>query len=226
MEVALCGCDPFPCVESGQYDQRAVKEDGPRAEVIWQGHVSYSGCKARWGDGRLVIVSGQDWESPMQLTVKGKNTTVPEKVRTRAERKLAKLQRFDNRILAMDVEFSEERNPRVADPHRVEVTLTTKSGLVRAHANAIDPAAAVDQVIDRLERQVKKLKGRRVDRTQHADGVKAIPPLPPEPLEDAPAAPRSAGQEPEGPVGGDETDQAKVVYRRPDGVSGPDEPEP
>jgi predicted amidophosphoribosyltransferase len=36
MGVALCGCDPFSCVESGQYDQRAVKEDGPRAEVIWQ----------------------------------------------------------------------------------------------------------------------------------------------------------------------------------------------
>jgi ribosomal subunit interface protein len=161
----------------------------------------------------------------MQLTVKGKNTTVPERVRMRAERKLAKLERFDDRILAVDVEFSEERNPRVADPHRVEVTLTTKSGLVRAHANAIDPATAVDQVIDRLERQVKKLKGRRVDRTQHAEGVKAIPPLPPEPLEDASGA-RSVGQDQEGPVDGDDTEQAKVVYRRPDGVSGPDEPEP
>jgi ribosomal subunit interface protein len=164
-------------------------------------------------------------ELPMQLTVKGKNTTVPEKVRTRTERKLAKLQRFDDRILAMDVEFSEERNPRVADPHRVEVTLTTRSGLVRAHANASDPAAAVDQVIDRLERQVKKLKGQRVDRTQHAEGVKAIPPLPPEPLEDASGA-RSAGQDLEGPVDGDETEQAEVVYRRPDGDSGPGEPEP
>ena len=161
----------------------------------------------------------------MQVTVKGKNITVPEKVRARAERKLTKIQRFDDRILAMDVEFSEERNPRVADPHRVEVTLTTRSGLVRAHANATDPAAAVDQVIDRLERQVKKLKGRRVDRTQHAEGVKAIPPLPPEPLEDAPGA-RSGGQDLEGPVDGDETGQAKVVYRRPDGDSGPDEPEP
>jgi ribosomal subunit interface protein len=161
----------------------------------------------------------------MQLTVKGKNTTVPEKVRMRTERKLAKLQRFDDRILAMDVEFSEERNPRVADPHRVEVTLTTRSGLVRAHANATDPAAAVDQVIDRLERQVKKLKGRRVDRTQHAEGVKAIPPLPPEPLKDAPGA-GSAGHDREGPVDEDATDQAEVVYRRPDGDSGPDEPEP
>ena len=144
----------------------------------------------------------------MQVTVKGKNTGVPEKLRARAERKLAKLQRFDDHILSMDVEFSEERNPRVADPHRVEVTLTTKAGLLRAHANAADPAAAVDQVVDRLERQVKKLKGRRVDRTQHAEGVKSLP-----------------VEEP-GPGDGDETDQAGLVYRRPDGDSGPGEQEP
>jgi ribosomal subunit interface protein len=162
----------------------------------------------------------------MQVTVKGKNTTVPEKVRARAEHKLAKLQRFDDRILAMDVEFSEERNPRVADPHRVEVTLTTKSGLVRAHANATDPAAAVDQVIDRLERQVKKRKGRRVDRTQHAEGVKGIPTLPAEGLGEAPGTGRAGGRDRGGPVDADETEQANVVYRRPDGDSGPDEPEP
>ncbi len=162
----------------------------------------------------------------MQVTVKGKNTTVPEKVRARAERKLTKIQRFDDRILAMDVEFSEERNPRVADPHRVEVTLTTKSGLVRAHANAADPAAAVDQVVDRLERQVKKRKGQRVDRTQHAEGVKAIPPLPAERPLGSPGTPLLAEQDENAPVDGDETDQAKVVYRRPDGDSGADEPEP
>jgi putative sigma-54 modulation protein len=183
----------------------------------------------------------------MQVTVKGKNTAVPEKLRARAERKLTKLQRFDDRILAMDVEFSEERNPRVADPHRVEVTLTTKSGLVRAHANATDPSAAVDQVVDRLERQVKKLKGRRVDRTQHADGVKAMPPLPPpegsgEPQEGAPVdRPEGSGEPQEGapvdrersgephegaPADQEETDQAKVVYRRGDGGTVADEPGP
>jgi ribosomal subunit interface protein len=162
----------------------------------------------------------------MQVTVKGKNTGVPEKVRARTERKLAKLLRFDDRILAMDVEFSEERNPRVSDPHRVEVTLTTKAGLIRAHANATDPAAAVDQVVDRLERQVKKLKGRRVDRTQHAEGVKAIPTLPVDELGDAPGAPGPAGPDQGGSVDNDKTEQAQVVYRPPDGDSGPDEQEP
>jgi ribosomal subunit interface protein len=172
----------------------------------------------------------------MQVTVKGKNTAVPEKLRARAERKLTKLQRFDDRILAMDVEFSEERNPRVADPHRVEVTLTTKSGLVRAHANATDPSAAVDQVVDRLERQVKKLKGRRVDRTQHADGVKAIPPLPPEgsgepqggsPVDREEPAEGDAGEPQQGAQADqEETDQAKVVYRRGDDGAVADDPKP
>jgi putative sigma-54 modulation protein len=117
----------------------------------------------------------------MQVTVKGKNTDVPDKLRALAERKLAKVQRFDARILSMDVEFSEERNPRVADAHRVEVTLTTKHRLVRARASASDPAAAVDQVIERLKRQITKLKGRRVDRTKHAEGTAALPPMVEEP---------------------------------------------
>jgi putative sigma-54 modulation protein len=124
----------------------------------------------------------------MQVTVKGKNTEVPDKLRALAERKLAKVQRFDDRILSMDVEFSEERNPRVADAHRVEVTLTTKHRLVRARASARDPAAAVDQVIDRLKRQVKKLKGRRVDRTQHAESAKTLP------LAEAPVLAEAAAQ--------------------------------
>lgn len=112
----------------------------------------------------------------MQVTVKGRNTDVPEKLRAHAQHKLSKVKRFDDRILAMDVEFSEERNPRVTEAHKVEVTVTTKSRLLRAQASAADPAAAVDQVVDRLERQIKKLKGRRVDRTQHAEGVKAMAP--------------------------------------------------
>lgn len=182
----------------------------------------------------------------MQFTVKGKNVDVPEKLRAHAEHKLAKVQRFDDRILAMDVEFSQERNPRVPQAHTVEVTVTTKSRLLRAHASAADPATAVDQVIDRLERQIKKLKGRRVDRTQHADGVKTLPApaQPPEPgetgeqlfarykrIEMKPMAPEEAIEQMER-LGYDfflfsnaETQWANVVYRRRNGGYGLIEPE-
>ncbi|HEV8648805.1 MAG TPA: ribosome-associated translation inhibitor RaiA [Actinomycetes bacterium] len=183
----------------------------------------------------------------MQVTVKGKNTDVSDKLRAHAERKLAKVERFDDRILAMDVEFSEERNPRVADAHRVEVTLTTKSRLVRAHASAPDPTAAVDRVIDRLKSQIKKLKSRRVDRTQHAEGTKSLAPLLDEPqaaeqpvgpaivrfkrIEMKPMAPEEAIERMD-LLGHDfflfsnaETEQANVVYRRRSGDYGLIEPE-
>jgi putative sigma-54 modulation protein len=109
----------------------------------------------------------------MQVTVKGKNVDVPERVRDRATRKLSKISRFDDRILTMDVEFSEERNPRVADQHRVEVTCTTKAHLIRAEASGTDPVSAIDRVVDRLERQVKKLKGQRTSRKQQDTRVLA-----------------------------------------------------
>ena len=182
----------------------------------------------------------------MQFTVKGKNVDVPEKLRAHAEHKLAKIQRFDDRILAMDVEFSEERNPRVPQAHTVEVTVTTKSRLVRAHASAGDPTSAVDQVIDRLQRQIKKLKGRRVDRTQHAEGVKAMipsvqPPKADETGEQLFARYKRIEMKPMTPgeaieqmdlLGHDfflfsnaETQQANVVYRRRNGGYGLIEPE-
>src|ERR687887_197992 len=196
--------------------------------------------------GARLALDAQMGERPMQVTVKGRNTEVPEKLRAHAEQKLAKVKRFDDRILAMDVEFSEERNPRVAEAHKVEVTVTTKSRLVRAQASATDPAAAVDQVIDRLERQIKKLKGRRVDRTQHAEGVKAMAPQvsqrePDEAsseqtfarykrIEMKPITPEEAVDQME-LLGHDfflfsnaETQQANVVYRRRNGGYGLIEP--
>jgi putative sigma-54 modulation protein len=112
----------------------------------------------------------------MQVTVKGKNVDVPERVRAQATRKLSKISRFDERILTMDVEFSEERNPRVPDQHRVEVTCTTKAHVIRAEASGADPVSAVDRVVERLERQVKKLKGRRQSRKQHADAKPLVEP--------------------------------------------------
>jgi putative sigma-54 modulation protein len=182
----------------------------------------------------------------MQVTVKGRNTDVPEKLRRHAQQKLTKVERFDDRILAMDVEFSEERNPRVAEAHKVEVTVTTKSRLVRAEARAADPASAVDQVVGRLERQIKKLKRRRVDRTQHAESVKAMAPVERREPEDQPAELTFARYKriemkpmtPEEAVGqmeslghdfflfsNAETQQANVVYRRHNGGHGLIEPE-
>jgi putative sigma-54 modulation protein len=131
-------------------------------------------------------VFGIDQEAGMQVIVKGRNTHVPPQLKELATHKLEKVQRFLDKIISLEIEFSEEHNPRIADRHTVEVTLTTKAHVLRAHASGPDPTSAVDGVLDKLEAQVKRLKGkfvRRGSRTSRA--MKAL------------RAPRTIGEEPD-----------------------------
>jgi ribosomal subunit interface protein len=100
----------------------------------------------------------------MQVIVKSRHTNVSEPIKEMAEQKLEKVQRLLGKVTALEVEFSEEHNPRIADKHIVEVTLTTKAHLLRAHASGADPMTALDSVVHKLEAQVKRLKDKRVAR--------------------------------------------------------------
>src|ERR1700756_2740295 len=117
------------------------------------------------------VLSRREQEARMQVIVKGRNTHVPPQLKELATHKLQKVERFLEKILSLEIEFSEEHNPRIADKHTVEVILTTKQHVLRAHASGPDPTTAVDGVLDKLEAQVKRLKGkfvRRGSRTSRA----------------------------------------------------------
>ncbi|HVL33289.1 MAG TPA: ribosome-associated translation inhibitor RaiA [Actinomycetota bacterium] len=117
----------------------------------------------------------------MQMLVTGRNTHVSDRLKQMATHKLERVQRFFDRIQTLEIEFSEEHNPRIADKHRVEVTLTTKAHVLRAHASGPDAASAVDLVVDKLEAQVKRLKGKMSSRTTRVKGrlggIAAPPPV-------------------------------------------------
>jgi ribosomal subunit interface protein len=100
----------------------------------------------------------------MQVIVKSRHTTTPDHLKEFATRKLSKLERILDRILKVEVEFSEEHNPRIADKHCVEVTLKTKAHTLRAQATGGDPMSAVESAVKKIEGQVKKLKDKRVER--------------------------------------------------------------
>lgn len=123
----------------------------------------------------------------MQVIVKGRNSQVPKRVKDLAASKLQKVERFFDRIQVMEIEFSEEHNPRLAQrKHTVEVTVTTKRRVMRAHASGPDHAAAIDAVEAKLEAQVKRLKSKLVRRGSRAKGVKKGEVLPLPALEDLP----------------------------------------
>ena len=101
----------------------------------------------------------------MDVVIRGKNVKVSKSLRTAAEEHLAKLDRYANGFARAEVDFSEERNPRISDSQRCEVLVHVKGHLLKAHASAPEPFAALYAVCDKVEHQVKRLKDKRVART-------------------------------------------------------------
>ena len=101
----------------------------------------------------------------MDVVIRGKNVKVSKSLRTAAEEHLAKLDRYANGFARAEVDFSEERNPRIADSQKCEVLVHVKGHLLKAHASAPEPFAALYAVCDKVEHQVKRLKDKRVART-------------------------------------------------------------
>jgi putative sigma-54 modulation protein len=100
----------------------------------------------------------------MDVVIRGKNVKVSESLRTAATEHLAKLDRYANGFARAEVDFSEERNPRIADNQKCEVLVHVKGHLLKAHASASEPFAALYAVCDKVEHQVKRLKDKRVAR--------------------------------------------------------------
>jgi putative sigma-54 modulation protein len=101
----------------------------------------------------------------MDVVIRGKNVKVSESLRTAATEHLTKLDRYANGFARAEVDFSEERNPRIADNQKCEVLVHVKGHLLKAHASAPEPFAALYAVCDKVEHQVKRLKDKRVARS-------------------------------------------------------------
>ena len=95
----------------------------------------------------------------MDLVVKGRGVRVSDDLRHAAERKLSKLERMHRRPARAEVEVI-EANPRIDGGHRVEVAYFAGRKTFRAEGTGRDVEAALDQVTDRLERQIVSYRGR------------------------------------------------------------------
>ena len=89
----------------------------------------------------------------MRTIVKGKNMDVPDAVRLYAERKMRRLERFlDDRTDAI-IELSVERHRSADDSRIAEVTLVIDGQALRGRADASTYEAAIDEVVDKVERR-------------------------------------------------------------------------
>jgi ribosomal subunit interface protein len=98
----------------------------------------------------------------MDIVIKGRNVEVPEHYRALVSEKLARLERYDKKIIRYDVELFHEPNRRQSKScQRVEITGVGKGPAVRAEACAGDFYAALDAAVNKIENRLRKLHDRR-----------------------------------------------------------------
>jgi ribosomal subunit interface protein len=102
----------------------------------------------------------------MEILVRGSNVDVDPQLDTETRRKLAKVAKLAQDIRRVEVEFSEVRNPRVADALRCEVTVHLTRNLVKAHAAAPDARTALDRVMEKVGHQLDRVHDKRVHRSR------------------------------------------------------------
>jgi ribosomal subunit interface protein len=144
----------------------------------------------------------------MDIVFRSRRTNIPERFRQHAEGKLAKIGKLDHKAIRIDVEVTQERNPRQAKGReRVELTIRSRGPVVRAEAAADDRYTALDMAFAKLENRLRRSGDRRKDarhtdrelvRTGSVAGGTAAPEAVPEP-----SPPGGAPPDPEGQPGPD-----------------------
>jgi putative sigma-54 modulation protein len=94
----------------------------------------------------------------VRTIVKGKNVEVPERVREYAERRLRRLDRLLDDRSDVIVELANEQHRSAADAHMVDVTLFIDGRTLHSHAAGSSYQAAIDEVVDKVERQAVDYK--------------------------------------------------------------------
>jgi ribosomal subunit interface protein len=68
----------------------------------------------------------------------------------------------------VEVTFSLERNPSIRDDHVAEAVVFTKGPNLVARESATTFEAAVDKLVDKLERQIERYRDKRVREPRRA----------------------------------------------------------
>jgi putative sigma-54 modulation protein len=125
----------------------------------------------------------------MRLQVKGRNLEVSDQIREYAEEKLRKLDRLVKDPTRVELELAVEKNPSISDNQVAEATVWTKGPVLRARETSTDMKASIDQLVSKLERQVKRYREKRRPRKHdRSDGLGPEPaPAPLELPEEGPA---------------------------------------
>lgn len=130
----------------------------------------------------------------MDIVVTGRNIEVPEHFRQLVSDKLSRVERYDRKIIRVDVELLHEPNRRQAAAcQRVEITCKSRGPAVRSEACSDSFYSALDQAAARLETRLRRFADRR--RVHHGSRTPTSVAAATATLEEPPAAQPAAGED-------------------------------
>ena len=125
----------------------------------------------------------------MRLQVKAVHDRLPEAVEPYLEKRLRKLERRLYADTLVEVTFGREKNPSIADDHWAEAIVYTKGPNIVAREHATTFEAAIDELVEKLERQVERYRDKRVEKPRRDARQREEPaPVPVELIEEQLAA--------------------------------------
>jgi len=111
----------------------------------------------------------------VKTNLTARNLELTQTLRTEIERKLTRLDRIAHEDAEANVELIANASHASESAHVAEVTLVTNGHVLRSSASGPTPIAAIDTVLDRLERQAVRAKERpRSVRDRHSDEVATL----------------------------------------------------
>jgi putative sigma-54 modulation protein len=121
----------------------------------------------------------------MRLQVQVQHGHLPTATRAYAEKRFSKLDKRLHDLTLVEVTFSQEHNPSIADDHAAEAIVYTKGPTIVAHESAMSFEAAIDQLVDKLERQIERYRDKRRHElrrqaSRFKESGQALPPEEPE----------------------------------------------
>ena len=92
----------------------------------------------------------------MRIEVKGRNMEVTDELRDAVQKRFKRISRQVSELTTLEVELTEERNPRIADSQIAEATMRIKGKVLRAHEASPEMLHSIHELAEDIRRQVKR----------------------------------------------------------------------
>jgi putative sigma-54 modulation protein len=111
----------------------------------------------------------------MDVQIKTQNVRLTDNLREYIEGKVERLERVHERPTDVKLELRSERPRSGGEQFIAQFTIAVRGTILRSEVRNHDQHSAIDQAVDKMERQIRRYRDRKLDRSRrHAVGLSEL----------------------------------------------------